>query len=104
MEFNHTTLLAGMEGNDTLRWMYKQGIKPKIQKELLARQFTNLQDLQAAAINMDDLLYAHKKQQNLERRTQKELNTKSNKRNNDHNKQANTKANNRHHATQMPWN
>ena len=43
-------LLAGMQGNTALPWMYQQSLKDEIQWELLRENFATLEDLQAAAI------------------------------------------------------
>ena len=61
-EFNRTTLLAGMQGNDALPWIYRQSLKDEIQRELLRETFNTLEALQAAAIRTDDLLFSFKKQ------------------------------------------
>lgn len=61
-EFNRTTLLAGMQGNDALPWIYQQSLKDEIQQELLREMFNTLEALQAVAIRTDDLLFSFKKQ------------------------------------------
>ena len=74
MDFNQTALITGMEGNDTLPWMYRQGIKHDIQRELLGHNYAMLEDLQTAAISMDDLLFSFKKQTQPERKEIKRTN------------------------------
>jgi len=62
-----------MEGNDALPWMYCQGIKHDIQRELLRHNYAMLEDLQTAAISMDDLLFSFKKQTQPERKEIKRI-------------------------------
>ena len=61
-EFNRTTLLAGMNGNAALPWLYRQSLKNDIQRELLRETYATLEDLQKAAISTDDLLFSFRKQ------------------------------------------
>ena len=61
-EFNWTTLLAGMQGNNALPWIYRQSLKDEIQRELLWETFQTLEALQEAAIRTDNLLFSFKKQ------------------------------------------
>jgi len=62
-----------MEGNDALPWMYRQGIKHDIQRELLGHNYVTLEDLQTAAISMDNLLFSFKKQTQLEKKEVKRI-------------------------------
>ena len=73
MDFNRMALITGMEGNDALPWMYRQGIKHDIQRELLGHNYATLEDLQTAAISMDDLLFSFKKQTQPERKEIKRI-------------------------------
>jgi len=66
-EFNCTTLLAGMDGNAALPWLYRQSLKNDVQRELIRETYTTLEDLQAAAISTDNLLFSFKKQNQGER-------------------------------------
>jgi len=61
-DFNRTALLAKMNGNAALPWLYRQSLKNDVQRELLRESYTSLEDLQAAAISTDDLLFSFKKQ------------------------------------------
>ena len=45
-EFNRTALLAGMNGNAALPWLYRQSLKNDIQQELLWETYATLEDLQ----------------------------------------------------------
>jgi len=76
-----------MEGNDALPWMYRQGIKHDIQRELLRHNYATLEDLQTAAISMDDLLFSFKKQTQPERKEVKRINNHP--RQNEHHNQGN---------------
>jgi len=62
-----------MEGNDALPWMYRQGIKHDIQRELLRQNYAMLEALQTAAISMDNLLFSFKKQTQPERKEIKRI-------------------------------
>ena len=61
-EFNRTALLAGMNGNQALPWLFRQSLKNDIQHELLRESFRTLEELQSAAIATDDLLFSFRKQ------------------------------------------
>jgi len=56
-----------MDGNAALLWLYRQSLKNDVQRELIRETYATLEDLQAAAISTDDLLFSFKKQNQGER-------------------------------------
>ena len=61
-EFNRMALLAGMNGNEALPWLFRQSLKNDIQCKLLRETFNTLEQLQTTAIATDDLLFSFRKQ------------------------------------------
>ena len=61
-EFNQTALLARMNGNQVLPWLFHQSSKNDIQHKLLCERFNTLEQLQTAAITTDNLLFSFRKQ------------------------------------------
>ena len=61
-EFNWMALLARMNGNQVLPWLFCQSLKNDIQCKLLHERFNTLEQLQTAAIATDNLLFSFRKQ------------------------------------------
>ena len=75
-EFNRTALLAGMNGNQALPWLFRQSLKNDIQRELLRESFCTLEELQSAVIVTDDLLFSFRKQNQGDHTNTRKLDTK----------------------------
>jgi len=66
-----------MDGNAALPWLYRQSLKNDVQRELIRETYATLEDLQAAAISTDDLLFSFKKQNQGERMASRKPDTRS---------------------------
>src|SRR5258706_14369571 len=62
-EFDRLAEIAGQTGQDFLLDQFRRNLKTGVQEKLLMRNFPDLQTLQVAAIEWDDMLFQFRKQQ-----------------------------------------